>query len=666
MACFIKKPAACTIHLMPYAIYLLMIFMKQTLAALFVLIACTVQSQTLFTYGKNNVSKEEFLRAYNKNNTTSNNTEKAYRDYLDLYTRFKLKVQAAYDAKLDTLSAQATELQNFRAQIIDGFMNDESSVQMLVDEAFDHSQKDLRISHIYIPFMGGDTVAAYKKAMEAYGKIKSGTDFITVAETYSADPSVHSTKGDIGYITAFSLPYDFETIVYNTAVGKVASPFRSKTAYHIFKVTAERPGIGRMKVGQILIAFLPNADDKEKEKKKALADSIYNALLKGASFKDMVTNYSNDNVGYQAGGLLPEFGAGRYSEDFENAAFSLAKDGELSKPVLTAYGYHIILRVERKPVNTDKNNKEAMAQLKQTVQADKRIFVAKQMLARKIMKNMNYKPAAFNEKQFLDYADSLYVNKQPKQLPAMNDKTLLFSFPQQKATASDFAKYIHGIQTIPDMMRGRSTAQLLQQYAETVALEYYRNHLEDYNKEFASQLKEFKDGNLLFEIMQRRVWDKAAADSTGLKEYYGNNKNKYWWEASADVILFTCSDSASAVKAKKSFMQSPADWKTLVQNSDGTIQADSGRFELSQLPVSVTTSIKTGKISDPVKNTTDNVTTFAYVVNIYKDRMPRNFDDARGFVINDYQSFLEDKWIETLKKKYPLKINEAVLQRCWK
>ncbi|MEP6726219.1 MAG: peptidylprolyl isomerase [Bacteroidota bacterium] len=640
--------------------------MKNTLAALFILIACNVHAQTLFTYGKNNVSKEEFLRAYNKNNTSNNNTEKAYRDYLDLYTRFKLKVQAAYDAKLDTLSGQATELQNFRSQIIEGFMNDESSVQLLVDEAFERSQKDLRASHIYIPFKGGDTLAAYQKAMEAWNKIQSGADFATVAETYSADPSVHATKGDLGYITTFTLPYEFETIVYNTPAGKTAMPYRSRIAYHIFKTTAERPAIGRMKAAQILIGFTPTADDKEKDKRKILADSVYTALQNGASFKDMVARYSNDNVSYQAGGLMPEFGTGRYSDDFENAAFGLSKDGEISKPVLTSFGFHIIQRVERSTVNKDKTNKEAMSQLKQAVQADRRILVAKQMLAQKVMKSAGFKMAAYNETQLLAYADSIYSGKKTKQLPAMNDKTLLFSFPQQKATAADFAKYINSIKTAPELLRGKSTPQVLQQYAETVAMEYYRTHLETYNKEFASQLKEFKDGNLLFEIMQRRVWDKAAADSVGLKNYYSNNKNKYWWESSADVILFTCSDSASAAKAKNIFTKNTSDWKTLVQNSDGTVQADSGRFEIAQLPVSVSSNIKAGVVSETVKNTTDNITTFAWPIKIYKDRSPRNFEDARGFVINDYQSFLEDKWIESLKKKYPVKVNEQVLQSCWK
>jgi peptidyl-prolyl cis-trans isomerase SurA len=641
--------------------------MKQTITALFLLVVCSIQSQTLFTYGKKNVSKEEFLRAYNKNNNGTNNNEKAYREYLELYIRFKLKVQAAYDTKLDTLSNQALELKNFRDQITDGFMNDESIVQFLMDEAFQRSQKDIRISHIYIPFTGTDTASAYKKIMEAYDKLQQPrADFATIAETYSEDPSVHTSKGDIGFITSFILPYELETLAYNTPAGKVSKPYKSKSAYHIFKNTAERPAAGRMKAAQILLAFKPGADSNEKIRIKNLADSLYDALQKGAPFKDLVAKYSNDNISYQTGGLLPEFGVGKYSADFENAAFSLTKDGDISKPILTSYGYHILQRVERVPVNTDKNKADALAQIKLAVQSDNRIQLSKQSLAQKMIKTGGYKKAVYPEKQLWVYMDSVYNDKKAPQLPLMNDKTLLFSFPKQKVLVSDFAKYITSIKSSPELVQGKIMPQLLQQYTQTVATEYYRNNIEMFNKEFAYQLKEFKDGNLLFEVMQRQVWDKAATDSVGLKNYYSNNKNKYWWETSADVILFTCSDSLSAVKARNDFIKAPANWRTLVQNADGAVQADSGRFELTQLPVTVNSNIKTGYVSEPVKTSTDNITTFVYIMNVYKERSPRNFNDAKGFIINDYQSFLEDKWIESLKKKYPVNVNQTVLQSCWK
>lgn len=638
--------------------------MKNLFTAIALLLtAYTMQAQTLFTYGNSQVSKDEFLHAFNKNNTNTSNSEKAYRDYLELYIRFRLKVKAAYEAKLDTLPTQKTELQNFRAQIIDGFMNDESSIRQLVDEAFARSQKDLHVSHILIPYTGSDTMAAFTKITEAWNKLRTGADFSSTAIAYSGDPSVANNKGNLGYITVFTLPYEFETLAYSTPVGKFSAPYRSSFAYHIFKVVADRPAIGRMKAAQILVGFTPNEDEAGKEKKRVLADSIYNALLKGASFKDLVSKYSTDNISYQSGGLLPEFGAGRYSEDFESAAFALKKDGEISRPLLTNFGYHIIQRVESIPVNTDPHNDAALATLKQQVQADKRISVAKDIMAKKILKLTGFSAGSYNNALFASYADSLFASKKPKQLPLMNDKTILFSFPQQKVTAGDFARYYNSIRNNPSLLRSKSLNQLVMQYAETVGNEYYRNRLENYNKEFAGQIQEFKDGNLLFEIMQRQVWDKAAADSTGLKAYYKAHKDKYWWEASADVILFTCSDSSSAEKAKAAFSKSH-DWKSIVQNSDGTVQADSGRFELTQIP-GITASTTEGTLTQPTKSSTDNITSFAFVVKTYAGHLPRSFDDARGFVINDYQSFLEDKWVEALKKKYPVKVNESVLRTCW-
>jgi len=615
----------------------------------FVLLACAgtpLRAQTLFTYGQTSVSKEEFLRAYNKNNTGNTNTEKAYREYLDLYIRFKLKVAAGYAARLDTLPSQASELQNFRNQIADGFMNDDQSLQYLVDEAFRRSQKDLRLSYLYFPFKDNDTAAAFQQSRQAWQQLKGGTGLGT----------------DIGYITVFTLPYDLETVAYTTPKGGFSAPVRIKSAYTIIRVTDERPAAGRMKAAQILLAFKPDADEAEKAKQAQLADSIYNALQQGVSFKEMVAKYSNDNISYQAGGLMPEFGVGKYDAGFEAAVFSLAKDGDISKPVRTNFGYHIVQRIQRVPVNADKNNVEAMSLLKQFVQADNRIQESRKIMARRILQSTGYKKADYNETRLWAYADSVWNGRKTPQTAALNDKTVLFSFSRQPVTAAEFAKYLRDVRNINDLSRNKTMPQILQQFTETSATQYYRNHLESYNKEFAGQLKEFKEGNLLFEVMQRKVWDKAASDTIGLKSYYTANKNKYWWEPSADVILFTCSDSISVINTKAAFEKNKAGWRTIVQNSDATAQADSGRFELSQLPAGVGSHAQPGYLSEPVKSATDNSLSFAYIVNVYQQRSPRNFDDARGFVINDYQNYLEEKWIAELRKKYPVTVNEAVFK----
>ncbi len=238
----------------------------------------------------------------------------------------------------------------------------------------------------------------------------------------------------------------------------------------------------------------------------------------------------------------------------------------------------------------------------------------------------------------------------------------MFSFTKQSYTVADFSKYLGDIRNINELNRNKTMPQLLQQFVNTMAIQYYRNHLEEYDREFAAQLKEFKEGNLLFEIMQRKVWNQAAADSVGLKNYYTANKSKYWWEPSADVILFTCSDSMNAVNTKTAFLKDKSGWRTIVQNADGTAQADSGRFELAQLPVPVSSHAAPGYLSEAVKSGNDNTRSFVYLIKVYDQRSPRSFEEARGFVINDYQNYLEEQWIASLKKKYPVVVNEEVFK----
>jgi peptidyl-prolyl cis-trans isomerase SurA len=174
-------------------------------------------------------------------------------------------------------------------------------------------------------------------------------------------------------------------------------------------------------------------------------------------------------------------------------------------------------------------------------------------------------------------------------------------------------------------------------------------------------MQEFKEGNLLFEIMQKQVWDKAAADTVGLKKYYQLHKNNYWWEPSADAVLFTCTNDSITQKTMEALEKNPSQWRALLNSEDGTLQADSSRFELSQIPVVERTAFRTGLITAPVKNALDGSSSFAYIIHHYPERAPRNFDDARGLVLNDYQLALEETWIQSLRKKYPVVIRQNVL-----
>jgi len=211
---------------------------------LFLLSLPGIHAQTLFTIDNVPVTRDEFLRAYNKNNMAQKPTEKSYREYLDLYVRYKLKVRAAFDARLDTLPAQRSELQSFRSQVAESYLKDDTSLARLVKEAFERSQKDIRLSHILIPLpknpTPADTLKAYEKAQIAYEALRKGKKFSEVAMQYSEDPSVKTNGGDIGYITVFTLPYELENLAYSTAPGHFSKPFRTRGGYHIFRNDGEQ------------------------------------------------------------------------------------------------------------------------------------------------------------------------------------------------------------------------------------------------------------------------------------------------------------------------------------------------------------------------------------------------------------------------------------------
>ena len=623
-------------------------------------------AQTLFTYGNQSVSKEEFLKAYQKNNTDKKSTAQSYRDYLELYLRYKLKVKAAYDIKLDTISAQIAEMKNFRNQVVDGYMNDNESLDKIINEAFLRSQKDIHVAHIFIAVAKNatpaDTLKAFQKATDAINDLKKGKQFGDVASLYSDDPSAKNTHGDIGFITVFSLPYELENLAYSTLPGKFSKIYKSKLGYHIFKNVEERKAIGRIKTAQILFLFPPNASDVIKQSIKQKADSVYTLLINGANFGELAKKFSGDNLSFQTSGEMAEFGVGKYDHSFENAAYALDKDGEISKPVLTNFGYHIIKRIARKQV-AEVNNKETFDAYKQKVINEPRNEYAKKALLQKALRETNFKRTVINEDNLMAYTDSFLQHKRLPKLDGMDEKTVLFSFTNKTATVQDWLDYAKATKDQKRSINNKSNKDLLEQYLQTVALDNYRNHLEDYNKDFAYQLNEFKEGNLLFEIMQRKIWDKASADSNGLKNYYESHKDKYWWQPSADAILFTSGNEKSANDIKKKLSSANINtWRKLIDSSAGAAQADSGRFELSQLPLPDEKSFAANQFTSMNSNQNDNTVTFAYIVKVYNDRSPRNYNDARGFVINDYQSYLEDNWIAELKKKYPVKINEDVFK----
>ena len=636
------------------------------------LIACftmaVASSQTLFTYGDYSADAKDFLRAFNKNNTvTSGNRTEAMRDYLDLYINSRLKIREAYNRRYDTLSQIKTDIENLRSQIIENYLNDPELSDKLLKEAFQRGQKDIHTGSIFISFTNKagiiDSAAAGKTMSEVYEKLKKGEDFFNLAQQYSSDPAAKTNKGDIGFITVFTLPYEFENIVYTTAPGKFSAPYKSRIGYHIFKNLGERRAIGKLKAAQILLAFPPGANESYKKKTAQLADSLYQRLMEGDDIAKLATKFSNDYISAASKGMIADFGVGQYDPQFEKIVAAL-KNGQISKPFLTSHGYHIVKRIGSVPVVTDPKNKANMEDLKSRLNANDRMQTAKNSVIDRALKQIPIKKYSYSDKELMILSDTLLDNKRLSSPVAMTKQTPLFSIGDQTYTVDDYITYAQTWRYKPDGTGPKPYRQVMDEFMRHQGTQYYRSHLEDFNPDFRTQMEEFKDGNLFFEIMQREIWGKAQNDSTALETYYAQNKTRYNWKKSADAIVFFCSDEGSEKVLYDKVKKDPSTWKTATDALAEKVVADSSRYELAQIPNAGTfTSVQAGTITNPIKNNTDGSVSFAYILKTYPTNMPRNYSEAKGLVINDYQVELEKQWVAELRKKYPVKIDEKVFQQ---
>jgi peptidyl-prolyl cis-trans isomerase SurA len=630
--------------------------MRKSLALLVLLLAVLniAKSQVLFTYGNKQVSKEEFLKAFNKNPSLEADRKKALREYLDLYINFKLKVQAAYDANMQSDPNYQYEIDNFRKQLATGFINDEANIKALVDEAFARSRKDIHLQQVFIEVTNpNDTADAYTRIQKAYFDLRAGKPFNDVAA------QVNPAAMDLGYITAFSLPYSYETIVYNLKPGTYAAPVRSTAGYHIFYNAAERPALGRRKAAQILFAIAPGATGSQKAMLKAKADSVRKILLKDpGAWRDMVRLYSNDVTTVENDGVIKEFGIGEFNPEFESAAFGLKNKGDISMPVETNYGFHIIKLLEVIPVPDKLDDPMIAAAFREKVEKDDRLTQARNILVNKWMKLTGYKTVPHDDNELWAYTDSFFNGGNTKVFRKLNDSTVIFTFAKQKITAGDFAKYNRAVKAFP-MYQSMSYPGIMKEYIKAATTEYYQNHLEDYNAAFKAQLREYNDANLLFAIMDKEVWNKAINDDQGLRETYEKNRSKYVWSPSANAVIFTAKNEEALKALQQKLDNNTGNWKLAAESFGSDVMADSNRYELGQIPVVDRTSFTDNLTTTPVKNN-DGSYTFAYIIKVYNQEMPRSFEEARGIVINDYQAVLEEEWMAGLKKKYPVKVNKAV------
>lgn len=635
------------------------------------------KSKTLITIGDRNISAGEFMEVYEKNNVKSDVIDKkSVDDYLDMYINFKLKVIEAENLKMDTMPKFVNEYKNYREQLAKPYFSSEAATEQLIEEAYERMQWDLNASHILVKCdntaVPADTLKAYNKALELRKRIMNGEDFGKVAVEASDDPSARDTtvngrfyrgnSGNLGYFTVFDMVYPFETGAYNTKEGQVSMPVRSDFGYHIIKVNSKTPACGTIKAAHIFLVV----DEKDPEKTdsvvKVKAYNIYNEIDKdGKNWDAIVKKYSEDKGSAQNGGALSPFRVNQIVPEFITAVKSL-QPSEFSEPVKTSYGYHIVKLISTSGVRDLDAERENITK---RVEKDMRAKVSDEVVLKRIMKENKFKEYTKVKDAFIATIDSTLKEGNYVVAEGVDVNKVLFKFAKQKYTIADFIEYIKEHQDKqPFLSTGSYAYKLYDEFLKESAFAYEDAHLEEKYPDFRVLVQEYHDGILLFDLMDKEVWKKAEKDTVGLQNYYDEHKNEYMWKDRVKTVYITINDPSSVERAEQiANMDLSADSiRSIIKKEElkGVI-VKTRFFQIGDNVDIDETDWKEGVVR-VIPSTVDKTTKIVKIIEVRKPE-PKTLKEAKGVVISDYQTQLEADWLEALKAKYPVTINEKVLEK---
>lgn len=639
-----------------------------------------LDKEVLMTIGNEKVTAKEFCDVYYKNNLKSEVMEKKSVDeYLDLFIKFRMKVIEAEALQLDTAAKFKRELNGYRKQLAKPFMSTDDISDELLKEAYQRKLKDIRASHILIRCdkhaLPSDTLKAYNRALDLRNRALKGEDFGDLAVRYSEDPSAKPSKatdqsparpgnrGDLGYFTVFDMVYPFETGAYNTKEGEVSMPVRSDFGYHIIKVQSVTDAMGSIQAAHIFLQLPFDAPADEVAAMRQKADNIYKEVMEqdGKKWNEAVTKYSDDRGTVSRGGALSSFTVSRIVPEFIETCKSL-KENEIAKPVRTDYGFHIIKLLSKSGVGSFEKESKGLTE---RIEKDMRSKKSEEKVLKQVKKEYNFKAKDKNIEAFMATIDSTILDAayEPSDKADMN--ATLFTIDGHPTTVKDFVGYIKAKQTRQKYVTpGTYAYQLYEAFSNEKMMDYADSHLEDKYPEFKAMVQEYRDGILLFDLMDREVWTKAVKDTVGLKEFHERNADKYMWDDRVLATIVTVTRPESLPKVKDLIDNgTPLDSLRDVMTRDSINYAyvRKGFYQKGDNQYVDQAEWKEGEINT-IPSTVDQSTVIVCIREIHKPER-KTLKESKGLVTSDYQVELEQKWMETLLQKYPVKIDDKVLDK---
>ena len=529
------------------------------LALIFSVISCKTSQKTskniskepiLMYVGNTPVTVSEFRYVYEKNNPSKDSLymEASLREYLDLYTKFKLKVIDAQKNGVDTTREFKTEYYGYEMQLARPYIVSKDANDKLVRETYERLQEEVNASHILIKVSPEaepkDTLAAYTKIKQIRERALKGEDFAILARDNSEDPSASTNGGNLGYFTALQMVYPFESAAYRTQKGQISEIVRTDFGYHIIKVLDKRQSSGKVTVAHIMLRTVKGVSEQDSLALRKKAFEIYDRAKKGEDWNRLVSQFSEDANTKGSGGQLREFGVGDLIPEFENVAFALQNPNDIAEPVYTAYGWHIIKLIAKRKRET---YEEAENSIRNRVQRDSRSEVGKNASLAKIRQDNNLK---INQK-VLDRAikdiDTTLLKGNwdySKNKKGLKDEIASFNSKavgkKHQLTVNDFYSYLKiRQQARMDLKSSQHYARLLwQKFIDDETVEFEKSILAEKYQDYKMLTQEYREGMMLFAMMNEKVWGRAIKDTSGAKQYYEKNKNNYMWGERAFATIF--------------------------------------------------------------------------------------------------------------------------------
>lgn len=609
--------------------------------------------QVLFTIDTSRTYSSEFEYLYRKNhqNKPGEFTKDKIKEYLDLFVNFKLKVTEAKLRGMDTARAFVTELESYKAELRKPYVASADQVDRLVKEAYERMKEEVRASHLLVNVGPDaspvDTLAAWNKAMAFRQQIMSGGSFEKVAAQFSDDPTAKENGGDLGYFTALQMVYPFESAAYRLTVGELSNPVRTRFGYHVIQLKDRRPASGEVEVSHIL---LRGTDSNVRNK----AFDAYDQLKAGRTWEEVCKEYSEDMGTRENGGRLQRFGPGTIPlPEFEAMAFSLGAPGEYSDPFSSSIGWHIIRLENKFPVPSFQ---EIEPTLKRQVGRNDRLQIGQEAELAKRKKLFNVVENDTSVNLMINLADTSLQKGRWRQLEDRpHAEVVLFTIDGKNVNVSRFYSFVSQKQRPSALPPASYLRQLYNMFLEAEISVVEDERLQRDNADYRNVLREYREGILLFSIMEREVWNKAATDSIGQQRFYDANMNKYTAGERVYARVFGTPDSTLMLSLKKRVERKdtlkPADLRKL-KVATGFRGFERGDHKaIDQVPWS----------SGLHEVQSEGVYYLVEVERLIPAGI-KTFAEARASVISDYQDALEKTWVAELRKKYRVKVNKQAVK----